>query len=215
MKVQVFIPDWNHPTCKVNRVVNDFKEAGAETTVLDAYDVPFAQQWSEAVFRFTGDIFFYAMADVTPPLNTKKMVEEMTAVFELYNVGAYTPKIKGSGFTYSEKRLRLTGREFEPDMYRVPANSMLFIGIRKELLEALPPLGDNIRGWYLDYVLSAYAKKAGQFVAYDAAHEAVHPYQSNYPTGDALERAQAWLRTLPLDIQTVTETLIGEVATLS
>jgi hypothetical protein len=190
MRIQAFIPDWKSP--KTNApLMYDALDAYCETTILDAYDVPFARQWEEAVSRFTGDIFLWAMADVEPG-NFEDMFPRMVKIYERGDIAMYAPNIHYSSQRYDKSKLRYV----EPDLYEVCGTDLLFCSLTKELLSALPPLGVNLHAWSYDYLMTVIAHRQGKRVVRDYRFDLRHPEGSIYSKPEALEQQHWWLNHL-------------------
>jgi hypothetical protein len=195
MRIQAFIPTWHSPTTDEYRMLHAL-ETHCETTILDAYDVPFAQQWEEAVSRFTGDIFLWAMADVEPG-NFEDMFPRMVQIYERGDIAMYAPNIHYSSQRYDKSKLRYV----EPDLYEVCGTDLLFCSLTSELLLALPSLGGNSHAWSYDYLMTVIAHKQGKRVVRDYRFDFVHPEGSIYNKGDAMTERCQWFMGLPTQWQ--------------
>jgi hypothetical protein len=195
MHIQAFIPDWKSPKTNASLMYYAL-DPHCETTILDAYDVPFAQQWEEAVSRFTGDIFLWAMADVEPG-NFEDMFPRMVQIYERGDIAMYAPNIHYSSQRYDKSKLRYV----EPDVYEVCGTDLLFCSLTSELLFALPSLGCNSHAWSYDYLMTVIAHKQGKRVVRDYRFDFSHPEGSNYNKGDAMLERLHWMVDLPMDLQ--------------
>lgn len=195
MRIQAFIPDWKSP--KTNAFLMYYAlDAHCETTILDAYDVPFAQQWEEAVSRFTGDIFLWAMADVEPG-NLEDMFPRMVQIYERGDIAMYAPNVHYSSQRYDKSKLRYV----EPDLYEVCGTDLVFCSLTKELLSALPPLGCNSHAWSYDYLMTVIAHEQGKRVVRDYRFDFSHPEGSIYDKSDAVAEQRRWFMNLPAQWQ--------------
>jgi hypothetical protein len=192
MRIQAFIADWKSSTTNALLMYGALN-AHCETTILDAYDVPFAQQWEEAVSRFTGDIFLWAMADVEPE-NLEDMFPRMVQIYERGDIAMYAPNIYYSSQRYDKSKLRYV----EPDIYEVCGTDLLFCSLTKELLSALPPLGCNSHAWSYDYLMTVIAHRQGKRVVRDYRFDFSHPEGSIYNKPQALAEQATWMKSLDI-----------------
>lgn len=192
--VQAFIPRWNSPTCHAEQLRLALHPHVDRVEVLEAYDVPFAEQWAEARSKFTGDIFLWVMADVSLPSNVITFVMRMTNVLcSRIGVAAWAPNIEHSAVVYNRKRLK----ELVTDVYDVPGTDLVCVALRAGLLGLLPEPSPH--GWCFDYLIAGAARSVfGEHAVRDYSVTVKHPLgKKAYDECKALKETGEWLGGLP------------------
>lgn len=195
MKIQAFIPEWNSPRCNADYVLRQLERYCATATILDSYDVPFSIQWEEAVRRFDGDVFLWAMGDVKLPFDVSEMFWQMRKMYQRGDVGMYAPNLDYTDMTYNRSKLP----ELYPGagIFEVAGTDLVFVSLNRRLLESLPLLLNNTHGWAYDYLAAGIAYKMGYKVLRDYNFLVDHPRGKAYSEIEADEQTTKWIENLP------------------
>jgi hypothetical protein len=207
MNIQAFIANWDSPTCDaelLRRQLDPFYD----TKILQAYDVPFAVQWHEALSRFTGDVLLWVMADVRLPQAPVSFLVEMEKVLSRSDIWMYAPNLEWTSTRYNPARCT----EILPGVIDVANTDQVICAVKWDLLNIVPPLSTqlNPRGWRYDYLMTAVARRFGAHAVRDTRFTATHPYGSIYSTEAAQVQTDAWHRSLPLEWQNQICSLMDE-----
>lgn len=196
MKVEAFIPDWRSPKCDAG-LLRKHLEQCCKVTILDAYDVPFTEQWKEAVSKFKGDIFIWAMAD-TRVHNFPYLYSRMLEAYRFHGAGIYAPNVNYTSQIYNRQKLF----QVAPDLYEVNGTDLVFVTMARHILEETIKIAmPSTRGWGYDYLLSAVTKDIGAKILRDYSILIDHPEGSVYGHEIALKEQQEWFNKLPLKWQ--------------
>jgi hypothetical protein len=199
MIIEAFIPDWDSPRTRAS-VLLTVLEQGCKTKILDSYDVPFSVQWEEAVSKFTGDIFLWAMADTMPqePNRVGEMFLKMRCMYDRGDIAMYAPNVDWTSQVYNTNKLRVV----EPNVFEVCGTDLVFASLSRELLELLPPLGVNTHAWGYDYLMTHIAhQKLGKKVVRDYNYLIDHPQGKAYKDEEAQNEMMRWQKGLPWEYQ--------------
>lgn len=194
MKIRAYIADWNSPKTHAAQLYTQL-ERECPTVILESFHRPFAEQWQEAVDLFRagdGDIFLWAMADVTV-VRLPEMFRRMIELFERTDIAMYAPHIYYTSQRYKTRMLC----EIDFGVYEVSGTDLLFCALTRELLDRLPPIGLNLRGWSYDYLMKFEATdQLGKKVVRDYNFIFGHPESSDYDKDQALDYYKRWLMQL-------------------
>jgi hypothetical protein len=203
MRIQAFINDWNSPRARQLVLARHLEESAPDRDtridiqLLESYDVPFSVQWDEAVSKFTGDIFVWAMADTFPfdPTSTRRMFSTMKHAYAVCDVAMYAPNVDWTSVVYNTKKLK----PIMQGVFEVPATDLVFATLDRELLERLPPLGNNTHGWAYDYLMAHIATHEmgrRRAVVRDYNFLINHPQGKAYSEPEAEAQKNTWIASL-------------------
>jgi hypothetical protein len=196
--IEAFIPNWASPRTHALALAETLEPFCCKTTVLSSFDVPFSVQWEEAVSKFTGDIFLWAMADIELRDPVEDIFASMYGAYARGDVAMYAPNLDYTAMVYDTSKLR----QVDLGLFEVAGTDLIFASLHRDLLELLPPLGCNTHAWAYDYLMTHIAhSKLGKKVVRDYNFMIAHPYGKAYSEFEAIEQQNRWLRSLPFEYQ--------------
>jgi hypothetical protein len=160
---------------------------------LSSFDVPFSVQWEEAVSKFTGDIFLWAMADIGFRDPVEDIFVSMYRAYSRGDVAMYAPNLDYTAMVYDTSKLR----QVDLGLFEVAGTDLIFVSLHRDLLELLPPLGCNTHAWAYDYLMTHIAhSKLGKKVVRDYNFMIAHPYGKAYSEPEAIAQQNEWIHHL-------------------
>ncbi len=193
MKIEAFVNDWHDEkdhAAATARLLAPY----CEVTVLEPCSL--SEQWESARRKFTGDIFFWCMSDVWPPIDLDRMFNVIRTLRA--DIGVYAPQVCWNSWQWDLESLP----KIQESVYEVLNTEILCLAIRADVLASVPHVDIALHptGVGIDLVVCTIAKRLGYKTVRDYRFIAAHPEGTSYNKEIATFEMERWFDSLNPEI---------------